>query len=632
MKSPNSPKPQITESMLKSHSTAQSFDRGQDYYRSEAVVEIIQRGGVLQALVEGSEYEPYCVQLTIDAGGIRQATCTCQYDYEGWCKHIIAVGLTCIHNSEQIETGRTIEEILEPFNLEQVKQLVVELVKDDPQIINNIELITIQLEARPTQATTQKASQQRSSQTAEPLAKKSAGRTRTRKTTIDPKPFATQVRYLVRNTVNHWEEGGEENLLMEELPELIQSALEFSDRGDGESASIILEAITTEICRGWDDLSDYGGDAQEVLQVLDPAWAAVILTSELSEQERIDRQVQLEEWADELNAEFSLGSAALREGWDDERLQAVLAGESTDLWGEERPDYADDLAQVRLAILDQQGRTVEYLRLAEAEQQIRSAMEMLIECDRISEAMAMVDRLPTIDDAFEVAKCLRQQEAIPEALQVAEWGLTLPKYTSDRWQTFMLDASSPSDAPYFRYEVAQWASELAEGLGDKAKALELRVAAFKAKPNLADYQALKTLAGKQWKSLQPELLAHLRQLNIWFEAAAKVRIFLQEGLVEDAIAVVDHYHDHDLMLQVMQAATTSHPDWVIQLGKKYAEEIMDRGKADRYDRAAKYLKQVQTAYLQSDQQASWTKYRDQLVTQHGRKRKLMGCMQAVGLL
>ncbi|OUC12246.1 MAG: hypothetical protein B0A82_23290 [Alkalinema sp. CACIAM 70d] len=632
MKSPKSPKPQITESMLKSHSTAKSFDRGQGYYQAGAVVELTQRGGTIQALVEGSEYEPYCVQLTIDAGGIRQATCTCQYDYEGWCKHIIAAGLTCIHNPEQIETGRTIEEILEPFNLEQVKQLVINLVEDDPQIINNVELIAIKLETQPTQVTTQQASQQQSSQTAEPHAKKSASSTRTRKTTIDPKPFANRARDLVRNTINHWEEGGETNLLIEELPELIQSAQEFSDRGDGHNASVILEAITTEICRGWDDLLDYGGNAEEVLEILDPAWAEAILTSELSEQERIDRQVQLEEWAEELNAEFSLGSAALREGWDDERLQAVLAGEATDLWGEERPDYADDLAQVRLKILAQQGRTVEYLRLAFAEQQTRSAMEMLIENDRIAEAMAMVDRLPTIDDAFVVAKKLREQEAIPEALQVAERGLTLPKHLPERWQTFMLDASSRSDVPYLRYDVAQWASELAEGLGNTAKALELRVIAFKAKPELADYQALQTLAGKQWKSLQPELLDHLRQLDHWVGAQARVGIFLQEGLVEDAIAVVDHYYDRELMLQVMQAATASHSDWVIQLGKKYAEEIMDRGKADRYDRAAQFLQQVQTAYLQSDRQKEWTKYRDQLVTQHGRKRKLMGCMQAVGLL
>jgi len=40
----------------------------------------------------------YHLRVELDEGGIQSAFCTCPYDYAGYCKHIVALLLTYIHN------------------------------------------------------------------------------------------------------------------------------------------------------------------------------------------------------------------------------------------------------------------------------------------------------------------------------------------------------------------------------------------------------------------------------------------------------------------------------------------------------------------------------------------------------
>jgi uncharacterized Zn finger protein len=60
--------PSLSEAIIRQQVTDQSFQRGQDYYCSGAVSALVQRGGAIQAEVEGSQYESYHVTLSFDAG------------------------------------------------------------------------------------------------------------------------------------------------------------------------------------------------------------------------------------------------------------------------------------------------------------------------------------------------------------------------------------------------------------------------------------------------------------------------------------------------------------------------------------------------------------------------------------
>ena len=81
---------------------------------------------------------------------------------------------------------------------------------------------------------------------------------------------------------------------------------------------------------------------------------------------------------------FAVARHAAEQGWDYPPLQRVLAGEITARALEgEAPPAADDLAEVRLKLLERQGRWDEDLRLAEAEGLTERYVTALVTLDRI---------------------------------------------------------------------------------------------------------------------------------------------------------------------------------------------------------------------------------------------------------
>jgi uncharacterized Zn finger protein len=165
---------------------------------------------------------------------------------------------------------------------------------------------------------------------------------------------------------------------------------------------------------------------------------------------------------------------------------------------------------------------------------------------------------------------------------------------------------------------------LAEPLGTRI-ALTARIIAFKVSPSMKGYRQSQSLSGDAWQSLKPDLLEYLRVQGGGINPEAKVQIFLHEGLVDDAISIVDYRYTRDNLIQlVMDAAMSHRPDWVIDKALPPAEDIMNRGKAESYQEAVNWLAKARTAYIQSGRQSDWQAYRKQLVDTHGRKRKLMG--------
>ncbi|BAZ32224.1 zinc finger SWIM domain-containing protein [Cylindrospermum sp. NIES-4074] len=580
----------ISEFTIRRHTNTKSFQRGEAYYTGGAVLNVIQRGNLLQAEVNGAEAKPYRVCLNLDNDGLASGSCTCAYDFEGWCKHIVATMLVCVRQPESIEQRPTLEKLLDCLDHIQTQHLLQELVAAHPQLIEAID-------------------QHVSWMTTNPTPKKQPTQPRN---TVNPAPFRQQVRQIIRDGLRYLEDGCEEDPISEELLSLVQTAVDFSEQGDGDNAIAILEAITSTCAENWDDVADYGADNEEIAQELDQAWCEAILTAELTQEEKIDIQVNLETWQDEWNADFAMSLEALRQGWDDPELVQVLLGNITNrgVWRGEVPDYADDLALIRLKILEGQERYQEYLYLAEAEGQTQHYLTMLGRLGKIDEAIAAAQtQMTSMEQAFTLAKTLAQQGALTEALEIAQTGLNLP----GRCQ----------------YELGFWTGDLAEELGNQEAALLAIRAGFQAKPSLVDYQKIKDLAGENWESIKIDLLKVVRACEIWGLESAKVDIFLFEGLIEDAIAIVTElrsYHG-ELIHRVMKAAIPHNPHWVIANACRRAESIMDAGKAEYYEEAVNWLKKAQAAYLESGQKVEWLRYRAQLIEIHGRKRKLMGLLK-----
>jgi uncharacterized Zn finger protein len=585
--------PSIDRITIQSHTTNQSFTRGESYYREGAVAALTQRGNSLYAEVEGSEEMPYRVTVQFDGGNIATADCTCAYSLEGWCKHIVAALLTYTHQPETIETRPSLEQLLDRINLNQAKQVFRELIAEHPDLIDDLDFqISLITAVRNTSTSTSPAP-------------------KPTQRTIDPAIYRRKVRQAFREAVNHWESGYDEDPVAEELLDIVADAEEFFDNDDGENAIAVLEGITQGCVDGWEEVNDYGADSDEILARLDYAWTQAILITELTDERQTQLRSQLQAWQSQWGQELSMAMAALEQGWSYPPLLRVLNGEITKsgAWEGESPDFADNLASIRLEILERQEREQEYLYLAEAEGQTEQYLTMLARLGRVEEAMTAATQMNTVEEAFALAKTLRQQGAVEQALEIAQAGLTLEGHPL--------------------YDLAIWTSDLAESMGKPQVALTARVTAFKAKPSFQDYLKIENLAGEGWAALRPDLLQTLSQHSSYGLSAAKVDIFLHEGEIDRAIAAVKNlsYYEATLIHRVMDVAMSQRPDWVIENARHRAEEIMNRGKADAYHHAVEWLGKVKGAYQVSGRQAEWLVYYQQLVQTHGRKYKLMGLLQ-----
>jgi uncharacterized Zn finger protein len=171
--------------------------------------------------------------------------------------------------------------------------------------------------------------------------------------------------------------------------------------------------------------------------------------------------------------------------------------------------------------------------------------------------------------------------------------------------------------------LAHWLRDFAAGLGEAELALRSARAAYDESLSLDDYTSVEQWAGDQWAQIRPELLERL--------AAAKggdgrTRIYLHEGMVDEAVESVKErkYLNafDDTLLQVVTVACGSHPDWVIQVCRRQADDIMNGGQAGLYDRAAQWLERAKRAFVAAGRNQEWSAYLESLIQVHKRKYKL----------
>jgi uncharacterized Zn finger protein len=589
----------LSESIIRHNTNSKSFQRGEICYRDGSVLSVTQRGEEIQAEVQGSEQQPYRVAIIPSNQHKLIAICNCAYNYEGWCKHIVATALTCIHEPDTIDKRPTLEQLLEQINHLQTQRLVQELVTEHPELIDEIDGYINAITTSPTIT-------EKSSSTPKQIA-------------IDSKKIKATVRQTFLDAVNSWESGDDyaDETVNENILVMIHDAVENCDFDDAKSALAILTVITDACVSDWDYVANYGMDNDEIIPTLSKAWCEAVLSGELSAKERTDIQTNLETWQEEWNADFSLAITALQQGWDYPPLLKILAGNITQygIWeNQEIPDYASDLALIRLKILERQERDQEYLYLAESEKQTQQYLTMLGHLGRVEEAVTIAQsQMSTMEEAFALAQTLQKKKALQQALNIAQQGFNLPGKC--------------------RYQLGIWTSELAEELGDINAAILARKNAFQGNPTFANFQIIEELAGDNWGNIKLDLLQILRTVTMFGITEEKVNIFLHERLIEDAIFCVSELRsfDAELIYRVMDAAVSVNPDWVIENSRRRAEKIMDAGKSEYYRYAVEWLKKTRAAYLASDQQGEWKKYYQQLLDMHCRKYKLMELLRQRGM-
>ncbi|HZA23260.1 MAG TPA: SWIM zinc finger family protein, partial [Dehalococcoidia bacterium] len=434
----------LSEATIRQYASQESFQRGRDYYEEGAVLSVTRRGNQLLAAVQGSEYLPYRVRITLGPDTLAQATCSCPYDWGGYCKHVIAALLTFIHQPEQVEERLTIEAILAQLDRAQLQTLLLKLVEQQPEVADRLENLV---------ATLGIASQGEAS--AEPTS--GAAPTPRRPTRVNPTAIRRQVQTILhgldymRPSEAYWHVGS----VVNELRQVLGQARVALEAGDGDNALVILEVLTEEYLAGWEMLDDSNGEASGLFGELGQLWAEVILSVELTSSQRKQWAQRLAHWQEEVNQygvdeAFDGAQAAAKQGWDYPPLRRVLQGEISNrgAWVGEVPGYADELTQARLRVLERQGRTQEYLYLAQAEGQREQCVTMLVKLGRVPEAVEYgLNHLVAAEETLVLAQALAEGKEIALALEIGEHGLALEGHKTSlaRFLRSLATSSGQSD-------------------------------------------------------------------------------------------------------------------------------------------------------------------------------------------
>lgn len=79
----------------------------------------------------------------------------------------------------------------------------------------------------------------------------------------------------------------------------------------------------------------------------------------------------------------------------------------------------------------------------------------------------------------------------------------------------------------------------------------------------------------------------------------------------------------------MDAAQSSHPDWVIRVARSRADAIMEAGMAGDYERAAEWLRRAALAHESAGMIDEWSELIESLIERHRRKYKLRPLLEAL---
>ncbi|MEM7344454.1 MAG: SWIM zinc finger family protein [Chloroflexota bacterium] len=266
----------LTELAIRNLASSRSFERGDAYYQTGAVLSIQKRGDTLFAEVEGNEAEPY--EVTINLGDAVEADCSCPYDWGGYCKHVIAVLLTYIREHHRIDEQPSVNDLLAGLSEAQLRQTLSELLTAHPRLIKFVET-QIGSSRPPVKATSSKQHQ----------------------SILDPALFRHQAQLILdRHDPEDWMQG---ESIINDIWALIDKTRPFVDTGDGRNALSILEPVTEIYVERWYDIDPYGEKSADLFRDVGQLFAEAISTSQLSMPDRQALTRKLSIWQSKIEAE-----------------------------------------------------------------------------------------------------------------------------------------------------------------------------------------------------------------------------------------------------------------------------------------------------------------------------------------
>lgn len=356
--------PQITPDQIEERCTERSFTRGLDYFESGAIGNPALHGFTLSATCEGSMEEPYRVSVELMPGGIADAYCTCPYDYEGDCKHIVALLLTYMDAPEMVCSLDTVLATLESKPQSTLLQVISELLKRAPELTPIAEVYSNL-----------------------PVEAPDSG----------PLPLVTAYRQQIDHVFGDgFLEQHQLDHVLIQLKRLVQQAESFAQEGQTDFALSMLHALIHEsIVRYPDTLQ-----GSELPQFVEKCTEVLVETAETAHTPTaiLEHSRMLLQLSFEAEAVFTPLLTSCLEQLCSMEETADLQAEIEQLL-DESPDRRAHV-QLLLALYFESGRTEDYFRLAQSEGAGYQLAQTLFMFNQDDDAWEVLETVPLSVDEY----------------------------------------------------------------------------------------------------------------------------------------------------------------------------------------------------------------------------------------
>ncbi len=560
----------LTANQVRKLVTPQSYDRGQTYASQGAIMVPIRRGTEIEAMCQGSAHAPYRVRAHLGTNDILSASCTCPYDWGGYCKHIVALLLTYIRAPQDFVERKTVDELLKERSHEELVTLVGEMLARYPDLEVLID--------RPI-----------------------AGSTPTGKP-LDTSSFRRELRQAMQG-YDGWGDHTAEDAMLS----VARSAAQFGNAEDWHAARAIYSAILDE-CLEDAAMFDDDGDFIASLGGVVDGLIECLAHTEIAEDDD-ERRSTIDSLLDAYIWDVNFGGTGLSdevpqtilEHLKPEDLDAARERVRTALekalasgygsWSSET--YGRFLMQLDTIDTDPEQVIV---RLRE-QGLYRLVFEKLLEMGRGDEAIKVTEEYLT-----------RPYERLLAVRDLADAGYTEVAIRLAE-ETLQTD---------YREDLTEWLLGQYQKHGDREAQLRLQRQRMHTRPHLSNYEALHKVAESlgQWQDVRSEIVK-------WLE---------EQGHIDVLTHVYLYEQDWDAAWDTAEKATTQQgqrlfrPGWGMPLALEVAEKsrferphkaipiyveqaearIGYRGR-ENYHVAASYLATVRDLYHRTNDEAAWKK-------------------------
>ncbi len=132
--------PHLTQANIRDWVGSASLNKGQAYFHQGRIVDPRRRGMTLKAKCLGTSFPSYRVEVHLSPERIESAFCSCPVGGGGYCKHVAALLLTWLEDSDAFREIEDLNTALEGRSKTELIALIHEMLRREPELEILLEL------------------------------------------------------------------------------------------------------------------------------------------------------------------------------------------------------------------------------------------------------------------------------------------------------------------------------------------------------------------------------------------------------------------------------------------------------------------------------------------------------------